>query len=286
MAQIQASDWNPLQTTVANIMAGWGQSASVTSAQVNNTLKINHNHYNALKDDINFCYTHITGSNSALPIRNAGTQITQADLTNVSAAVTYINTNKATASSSKLTSQSLAISTTQAYTWSSQLGASYSMTWASASDFNAFFNAGGSVNFSISRSGGAATSQNQSWTNVLSGMGNVYMTLNSSGNSGTIPGAVSITTGINGLSSSNQQFIKVTDQDANYTANYINITAYLDAAPGSARVLTYVVLLVDAHVGTAGGPDTVDGNFTTSFTAKYPYTFSVSATSSFNGVLI
>jgi len=291
MGQVYASDWNPLQGTIANVMGapnglsyGWNQASSIQSSQVNSSLTINSTHYNRLKNDIDFCYTHITGAASSLPTKNTGDRVYQVDLGNISAAATYINTYKTVAASGQLT-QTNVYSNTQAYTWTATLGATYTIPFGSVNNFNAFWNGGGSIFFNVSRSGGSATPQNQGWTNLLSNMGFIYITPTTSGQTGnTWAGSTFVTTGIGGFSTIPSTFFRQYDQDTNYTSNYFQLQVYLNALPGAASSLSLVMLLVDNHVPSGAGPDTVNGNIALTISQKYPYTFAASAASSSAGV--
>jgi hypothetical protein len=293
MGQVYASDWNPLQNTIANVMGapnglsyGWNKASSIQSAQVNSSLQINSTHYNKLKNDIDFCYTHITGSASALPTKSTGDRVYQVDLANISAAVTYINTYQKSAAGGQLT-QSNIFSSTLAYTWTAQLGATYTIPFGSVTNFNAFWNGGGSIFFNLSRYGGAVTPQNQGWTNLLANMGSIYITPQSSGQTANIwAGTTYVTGGIANFSPIPTTFFRIYDQDTNYTGNYFECRIFLDGLAGAASTMSIVILLVDDHLGTAGGPDVIDGNFALTITQKYPYTFAAQAPSSGSGVLI
>lgn len=292
MGKIYAADWNPLQTTIANVMGapngvsyGWDKAASITSGQVDNTLTVQAAHYNKLRADINYCYQHIAGVNSSLVARIATTQITQADLTNVSTAVDYVNTNKAFAIAANLTNANL-FSDTQSYTWTATLGATYTISWPDATTFKAFWNAGGGISFNMSLANGATNSQNQSWTNLLANMGFIYFKAASNGQNGqTWTGTTAVSTGISGLTTSYQEVVKVYDQDANYTPNYIRVGAYLNAAIGTATQLNIVILLVDDHVPTGAGPDTINGNVALTIRQFYPYTYAASSCTAGSPVL-
>lgn len=292
MGQVYATDWNPLQATIANVMGapnglsyGWNQASSITSAQVNSSLQINSTHYNKLKDDINFCYTHITGANSALPTKSAGDRVYQVDLANISAAATYVNTYKTSAAGGQLTTSNV-YSNTVAYTWTARLGATYTIPFGSVNNFNAFWNGGGSIYLNISRYAGSATPQNQGWTNLLSNMGFIYITPTTSGQTANSwVGTTYVTTGISNFSPFPTTLFRIYDQDTNYTGNYVDVKIFLDSAAGAASSLSIVLLLVDDHLGTAGGPDVIDGNFALTISQKYPYTFAASASSSSAGIL-
>jgi hypothetical protein len=292
MGQVYASDWNPLQNTIANVMGapnglsyGWNKASSIQSSQVNSSLTINSTHYNKLKNDIDFCYTHITGAASSLPTKSTGDIIYQVDLSNISAAVTYINTYKTSAAGGQLT-QSNVFSNTLNFTWTATLGATYTIPFGSVNNFNAFWNGGGSIFFNMSQYGGSTTPQNQSWANLLSNMGFIYITPTTSGQIGNSwVGTTYVTGGISNFSPFPTTLFRIYDQDANYTGNYFDVKIFLDGAAGAASSLSIVILLVDDHLGTAGGPDVIDGNIALTITQKYPYTFAASAASSGAGVL-
>lgn len=292
MGQVYATDWNPLQGTIANVMGapsglsyGWNKAASIQSAQVNSSVQINSTHYNKLKNDIDFCYTHITGSASSLPTKSTGDRVYQVDLSNISAAITYINTYKTVMASNQYTQTNI-FSDTQYYTWTATLGATYTTSWGSVANFNAFWNAGGALYFNLSRYAGSATPQNQGWTNLLANMGFIYITPTTSGQTGnTWAGTTFVTTGIANFSSFPTTLFRIYDQDTNYTGNYFDLKVYLNGPAGAASSLSFVMLLVDNHVGTAGGPDTVDGNIALTISQRYPYTFAAGAASSSAGIL-
>lgn len=63
--------------------------------------------------------------------------------------------------------------TTKTFTsaWSSLASMTLQTTFASADDARYFYNSGGKIRFTSSRSGGSSTSQNNAWTNVLAQAG-------------------------------------------------------------------------------------------------------------------
>jgi hypothetical protein len=165
------------------------------------------------------------------------------------------------------------------------LGATYTFSWASVAEFNGFWNAGGQVYWNVSRSGGSATPQNQSWTNLLSNAGFFYINATASGQTGnTWTGTVNNTSGISGFSVIPVTFIQVYDQDTNYTSNYYRASVWLDNTPGSAKTMNIQLLLVDAHTPVGGGPDTIDGNIAVTITQKYPYTYAAGAATTSNPI--
>lgn len=59
--------------------------------------------------------------------------------------------------------------------WSSSLSAEATFTFASEAACRAYFNGGGKVGFTSSRSGGSSTTQNTNWTDTLSALGNYQL---------------------------------------------------------------------------------------------------------------
>ena len=287
MGRVYASDWNPLQTTIANVMGapnglsyGWNKAASIKSSQVNNTLQINHTHYNLLKDDIDYCYNHILGYASSLPTKSTGDQVYQVDLANISAAITFIYNNRTVAAASQLTTANMLSIPADLYSFQQVLAATWKFSWASANEFNSFWNGGGSIYWGLGFSGTTINyAQNQSWTNLLANSGSEYITSTTSGQVGNAwAGSVNITGGISGFSTVPSTFITVYDQDANYTMNYYQSRVWLDGLPGSATALFVNLALYDAHSASGAGPDSATGNLTISINQKYPYTYASNST--------
>ena len=87
------------------------------------------------------------------------------------------------------TTMSSVSNVTRATAWTSTLTEETTWTFASESAARAFFNAGGAVGVSSSRTGGSATTQNSDWASLLSAMGDVLMNYNdTSASSGTSAG--------------------------------------------------------------------------------------------------
>ena len=78
---------------------------------------------------------------------------------------------------------------TRATAWTNTLTEETTWTFASEGAARAFFNAGGALGVSSSRSGGSASTQNTDWASLLSAMGDVLMNYNdTSASSGTSAG--------------------------------------------------------------------------------------------------
>jgi len=267
MSQISHSDWNPLVSSVQGVLTGWGQTHSSYAVATGNT--VNHADWNALVADINKCYTHITGSNSSLSTVVTGTRITQANLTNASAAVTYINTNQYSIASTQYTQNTLYDSGYQTFSpWQNYYIANYNINWSSFASYNQFWNAGGG--FYINLSGiSSGSSQSQSWVDLFANMGAFYVLPTSIGQqgqtwSGTYPGG---NVGpLNGFNTTPTTYFQLYNQDTNYTANYLQIQFNTNGTQ-----LQMSIILQDAHAGIAGGYDYVDGQARLVVTQRYPF---------------
>jgi hypothetical protein len=87
------------------------------------------------------------------------------------------------------TTASTANSNTFTSAWASSLTSETTYTWSSEAACRAWFNGGGRIGFSSSRSGGSSTTQNTNWTDTLSAMGDAMILHNTgSGSSGTNAG--------------------------------------------------------------------------------------------------
>jgi len=86
-----------------------------------------------------------------------------------------------------------AISTTSVgtNTWTTTQNTTLTLTFASEAQLNNWFNAGGTVRFSCSRSGGTSNDKNTEWTDMMNDLGTIWIsasdshTVNSQALSGT-----------------------------------------------------------------------------------------------------
>jgi hypothetical protein len=169
---------------------------------------------------------------------------------------------------------------TRATAWVSTLTEVTTWTFASEGAARAFFNAGGALGVSSSRSGGSASTQNTDWTNLLSSMGDVLMNYNdTTGSSGTSAGL-----GFYELTASDQQlFIKY--GSGAYASNYFRLQGRVNSITDP-TVITLTATWFDPYTAAAAaaadgaiGPDGVpsSGDETSG------YTDSIDGTLTLNG---
>jgi hypothetical protein len=186
----------------------------------------------------------------------------------------FNNRRNATASGSDLTTNGTTQTTSS---WVVSAATTKTITFSSANAARYFFNAGGQIRISFSRSGGGVNQKNIAWTNLLTAVGTLVWTGSSSsttiagttytgltkiGGSGTP--AVLSAVGVLDMSSTSTQRFKQLDSTYLYTSNYIEIyTAW------SGTVLTISTTLYDID---DDDPQVVDGTLTMSTVIRQPST--------------
>lgn len=159
------------------------------------------------------------------------------------------------------TTTSTDATTTYVSAWSVSLSQETTWTFSSEEDCRGFFNGGGALGVTVSRSGGSATSQNTDWTNLLSAMGEVMLLHDTcSGSTGTNAGL-----GFYELTASNQQLWQKFGAGA-YASNYYRLLGRVNSTTNP-TVVTLRSEWNDAHTG---GTDSVDGTMTLNSRRRQP----------------
>jgi hypothetical protein len=156
--------------------------------------------------------------------------------------------------------------------WSNEINTELTVTFANSNQARYFFNSGGEVRISSSRTGGRSDQQNNDWSSLLSGIG-----VRSFGSQ--VP-----TSGFSPMNG--QNFYRLTNSyqayfsqssSSPYAANVYQLRARCDVANNSAGTASVVFIQVRFVGGYAdpgpGGPpftnDEIDGNFTVTATQKF-----------------
>jgi hypothetical protein len=142
-----------------------------------------------------------------------------------------------------------ATSATRSTAWNSSLTATVTVTFSTADQARHFFNSGSKVRCASSRTGGTASPQNSSWSNILDTAGTVAF----GGNTAVL--------NFYNLTNSYQTFFNLTSS-APYSANQYRIEVVSNVADnsvGGATVLTFRVTYTDTY---SNSPDNVDGTLT------------------------
>ena len=251
---ITASDWDVARNNILKITGtasgseGWGQSWSVYNPAAGQTITDTNTNdiINAAQD----IAVYSGASNNVTDVTDGAT-IQDTDLNNIQSTITNGYNGRLTAASSYL-SQEAKDTSTRTAAWSTTVTHDTIVTFSSAANRTAFFNAGGSIYFTGSRSGGTSSSQNTDWTNMLSAMGTIKMaytaTTASSGTTTSI-GSVDLT--------SSYQTIFTKAGSGSYSTNFFKI----EAKATSSSVLRFLITFGDSHTGR-GYFDSVDGTLT------------------------
>ena len=211
--------------TVANTY-GWGQGgAGVSAASAGNTVQdTGAGGFKDLQDDVQAMCAFLGQT-----VRTGvGTDVTTSDTIT---AATWNNTmlnikdcwdNRFSPNSRTASTDA---STTRTTAWTNTLTQETTWTFASEGACRAFFNGGGAVGVSASRSGGTSNTQNTQWTNKLSGISDVWLYHNTtSASAGTSAGL-----GLYELTTAFQQIIIFYGGTSPYTSDYIQVNAKVNS---------------------------------------------------------
>lgn len=262
---ISNEDYNNIRSKVSVIMgtgvstSGYGQN--VFSTDVASNQQITKAQWDSLRFDLVNAIIHQTGSQPAItivsttdPIRYGASQPNFQYNTLADQAVTnkfligegqYIVSSKAT--------------TSRTTAWTSSLLCDLTVTFGTVDQARFFFNSGGKVRFTSSRSGGASTAQNNAWSGLLDSAGNFDF----GGN----------TPEINFYSLTNIfQTVYQLSSSSPYSANTYRVLARCnvsDNSAGTANTVFFRVTWTDPYVDPSpGNPpapgDSVDGTLTLS----------------------
>ena len=269
---IEALDYNTIRSRIIEVMGtglgtyGYGQTIVSSTVSAGNTITAAQ--WTALRFDVINALIHQAGiTPSAVlvstgdviddqandPVVNYNTLTTQArenrfDLAPSQSILSAIGPGNATPDPSP---------GEYVYTsnWNSLASLTCTMTFNNANDARYFFNSGGNVKITTSRSGGSATLQNQSWTDLLNeaGIQQVKASLGNENNFYTL--------------TDEYQTIYEISSSAPYSANTYRISAKCDVAnnnTGTATEVDIKVELIDAYTdtGSVPPPDRVDGTLT------------------------
>jgi len=272
---IQVSDYNNIRNKVALVLGtgsiDYGYGQNVQSSEVSVESRVTVNDYANLRYDLINAWIHQFGSAPALFAATESDTVransldapyTQYDSyadvlvanrfrVHSSQAISVVKSNKSTTWPN----------VTYGSQWTSLVSSTVTVTFTTAAKARAFFNSGGEIRFTSSRTGGTTVgsiaSQNNAWTTLLTSIGTVGFG-GQKPNSGLEPND-----GLNYYRLSNvlQPWINISASTP-YSANAFKISAksvgVADNSSGTATSLEFLVEWVDGHLG-GSNPDGVDG---------------------------
>lgn len=215
-----------------------GSSDTITAAQWNSLFTFMNNIQN---------HTNITALTSTTGV-SAGDTIAlkaalETDLNALAAAVA----GGSTSVTALTTSSALQTVTTASEGWDSTATQEVSVTFVSADAMRWFFNGGGEVRITVGTTEGTVQGKDQAFKDLGTAIGNLDIGSQVTTRSGT---GETLTTnglslGFHDLTTSYQSILKLTSDNSNYTSNHVEIHAKLDAAVGTATVITVKMTATD-----------------------------------------
>lgn len=136
--------------------------------------------------------------------------------------------------------------------WTNTLTQVTTWTFSTEADCRAFFNGGGAVGVSASRTGGSASTQNTSWTTRLTNLGDVFLHYND-----TVTGAgTNANLGFYEMTTSDQQMVEYFGGASPYTTDKVRVLGKVNSTTNP-TVVTITMELTDTTDNTVD--DAPDG---------------------------
>lgn len=187
-SKIIQADYNDIRNKIVSVMGagtgtlGWGQQSRINSTAVAEGTRVTVNEWGNLRFDIINAYKHIFGTNPTTAAVAEGNTIRYSTSFTPDTGTldvpqkqyddwaNTITANRFTVAAGE-SATTATVSVTRTTAWNNQLTCLIQFYWNNAADARYFFNSGGQIRVSCSRTGGAATSQNSSWSGLLSTAG-------------------------------------------------------------------------------------------------------------------
>jgi len=275
---ISQADYNNIRNKVIGILgtgsgnSGYGQSLNSTPVAEGSRVTINE--YANLRFDIINAWVHQVGSNPTTVTVAEGNTVrfsaVDAPVTTYDALANTIIASKFNVGAGQ-SAVSVPASSPASRTWTgaggdywtSSISCTIGVQWPSSNQARFFFNSGGQIRITTTRSGGSlGTSQTTSWTNILNSAGTQSFGGNNPG-SGTSP-----TDGQNWyrLTNSFQQYYSLSGSSPYGSNSYrlsARVTDTTNNSSGAAASSQFLVQFVDNYVdpgnsGLGDSPDTID----------------------------
>ena len=244
-----------LGTYTASNTFGWGQGgAGVNAASAGGLIYADNatGGFKRLQDDVQAMCAFLGQSVRA----GVGTDVADGDsITAATWSNMMLNVQDCWDNRFSPAARSTSTDSNQTYTssWNTTLTQETTFTFANEGLLRAYFNGGGRIGFSASRSGGSSTTQNTNWTDTLSAMGSVYLQHNTgSGSSGTNAGI--------GLYELGTGYTTIWTKfgSGSYASNFFKMECKVNSTTNP-TVITAKATFSDPHAEGAGalGPDGV-----------------------------
>lgn len=241
---------------------GYGQTStnlSVTSSGI----VVSSGQWNNLRSAMSTINTHTGSALTLQPVVVSGDIIDAEDGTsgraNIGTLISTLDTARNTASITQM-SVSSALTSTRTTAWGTSIQHEFTVTFANENSARYFFNSGGEVRFSGSRSGGTASTINAAWTALLILIGTVKFGASATTYTGS--GGYPASIGYYSLTDTYQQIFLHNGAGPYYSSINYSIQArresYVGANGSNGSIIRFQVVFSDAAVYISYG-STVDG---------------------------
>jgi hypothetical protein len=235
------------QTNISTVSAG----NTITAAQWNSLWTAMDNIANHTNDTLSS--TAAVSSGNTIAIKEA----LATDLATLSSSIA----NGCPNATALTTSAALQTVTTASEGWDTSATQEVSVTFTNANQMRWFFNAGGKVRITVGTTAAVVQGKDTAFADLGTAIGNLDIgskatTRSGSGESLTTNG---LSLGFHYLTTAYQTILKLTSDNANYTSNTVEIQAKLDAAVGTATVITVKMIATDPADDTQYTAGNTDG---------------------------
>jgi hypothetical protein len=252
-SKVEYLDYNEIQTivnTVFGIGSGdYGYGQNVTSSQVSQHAIVTVSQWNSLRNDLLKARQHQSGSDETgnLGLPTLDIRLADADRAAYLSMANLIKNNRLIAPPSGEASFVTLTTANRASGWNSSTSHTVIIEFATSNRLRWFFNSGGNFQLSATLTNYTTTGDsrlvNESWATLLTNMGTIKLTNNSTTNTGTGTPATNI--GFVNLTSTDQLiFSKLVEGGNQYTPNQYDLYARISG--GSALIFTPTWSYTDA----------------------------------------
>ena len=218
-----------------------GGSTTITASQWNTLLTAMDNIGNHTNDSLT-ARTQVSAGDT-IAIKAA----VEADLATLAASVAA--GCPSVSSGALTTSSALTTLTSSAEGWNATATQEISATFASADTMRHFFNAGGKIRITVGATAASTSDKDQAYIDLGAALGNIDIGSQATTRSGSgdtpDTGGSGLAIGFHDMTTSYQELILLTSNNTNYTSNTVQISAKLDAAVGSATIMTVKMVATD-----------------------------------------
>lgn len=185
---IVQADYNSIRDKLVSVLGtgsgntGWGQASKIVSSAVSTSSRVTINEWANLRLDIINAYKHINGSNPITAQVSEGQTIRYTSTFTPDTGTLDVPQNQYDVWANNITTNRFIVaagesalssvqSSSRTGSWITQSACTITFSFPTSNEARWFFNSGGQIRISSSRSGGVTSSQNTAWTSLLSTAG-------------------------------------------------------------------------------------------------------------------